>query len=194
MSFLRRLFGGSSREIAWRRAASLVGGRYETGRRFSPDVVQLRIGHAIVTLDIEAGGEDGPTYTRMRAPYVNPNRFRFEIYRRTMFSRLGTAFGMQDIIIGDTSFDDDFIIKSTSEEGVRSLLADERIRGLIRIQPEIHFGVSDGGSVFKRFPDGVDELHFRAPVVITDPERLVHLFELFQEVLPKLVELSLIHI
>jgi len=144
------------------------------------------VGHSIVTLDIDSSGDDGPTYTRMRAPYVNPDGFRFEIYRRTMFSRLGVALGMQDIIIGDRRFDDDFVIKSTSDEHVRNLLADERIRGLIRIQPQIHFGVSDGGSVFKKFPDRVDELHFRAPMVITDPERLVHLFELFQEVLPKL--------
>lgn len=187
MSFLRRIFGTSSRELAWRRAAELLGARYVTGRRLSPDVVQLKVGHAIVTLDTEAGGDDGPTYTRLRAPYVNPDGFRFEIYRRTMFSRIGVALGMQDIIVGDDSFDDDFVIKSNSELGIRNLLSEERIRGLLRIQQHVHFGVTDGGSVFKKFPDRVDELHFRAPVVITEVDRIVHLFELFQEVLPKLM-------
>ncbi len=139
-----------------------------------------------MTLDVESGGDDALTYTRMRAPYVNPDGFRFEIYRRTMFSRLGVALGMQDITIGDPGFDDDFVIKSTSEDRVRELLAHERIRGLMRIQPQLHMGVSEGGTTFKKFPDRVDELHFRAPVVIKDTERLVHLFELFQEVLPRL--------
>ena len=188
MSFLRRLFGPSSRERAWRRAAELVGARYEGGGRLAPDVVQLHIGHAIATLDTQHGGDDGTTHTRIRAPYVNPGGFRFEIYRRTLFSRLGAALGMQDIIVGDAPFDHDFIIKSTSEGRIRELLAHERIRGLMRIQPQIHIGVRAGGSFLRKFPDRVDVLEYRAPVVITEVERLVRLFELFQEMLPKLIE------
>ena len=51
----------------------------------------------------------------MRAPYMNLERFRFSVYRKTVFSGIGKLFGMQDIEIGDPPFDDSFIVKATDE-------------------------------------------------------------------------------
>ena len=63
-------------------------------------------------------------YTRMRAPYVNPEGFRFTIYRKGVFSDLGKLLGMQDIEVGDPDFDEAFIIKGNDESKVRDLFAD----------------------------------------------------------------------
>ena len=58
----------------------------------------------------------------MRAPYVNPEGFRFTIYRKGLFSDLGKLLGMQDIEVGDPEFDEAFIIKGNDESKVRDAL------------------------------------------------------------------------
>ena len=87
----------------------------------------------VVTLDsfVVPAGKVHIPMTRIRAPYVNPGGFRFTIYRKSIFSGIAKAFGMQDIEIGDSPFDDDFIIKGTDESQVRALLANPRLRELI---------------------------------------------------------------
>src|SRR4051812_26592811 len=66
--------------------------------------VQAHVGPWTVTLDTHTGhtGHAHFTYTRMRAPYVNPEGFRFTVYRNGLFSGLGKFLGMQDIEVGDT--------------------------------------------------------------------------------------------
>ena len=116
----------------------------------------------------------------MRAPYVNPEGFRFTIYRKGVFSDLGKLMGMQDIEVGDPEFDDAFIIKGTDESKVRELFSNRKIRQLIEDQPKIHLAVHDSEGWFgPRFPEDVDELHFQSVGVIKDVERLKALFDLF---------------
>jgi hypothetical protein len=127
----------------------------------------------------------------MRAPFVNPDGFRFAIYRKNIFSGIVKIPGTQDIEIGDSSFDDGFIIRSSSEALVCRLLSTLEIRRLIQQQPSIHFEVKDDeGWLQETFPQGVDELYFRTPGVITDKEQLKSLFNLFAAVLDQLCRLG----
>ena len=67
------------------------------------DKVQITHGEWTVTLDTFAvsTGKTTVVYTRMRAPYVNPDGFRFTVYRRGFFADLGKRFGMQDVEVGN---------------------------------------------------------------------------------------------
>ena len=82
-------------------------------------------------------------FTRMRAPYVNPDGFWFRVYRRGFFSDLGKALGMQDVEVGQPAFDEDFIIQGTDEGKLRQLFANPKIRDLIDAQKDIDFSVKD---------------------------------------------------
>jgi len=70
-----------------------------------------------ITLDTYAvsTGKTVMFFTRLRAPYVNPDRFRFTIYRRGLFSDIAKWLGMQDVVVGHEDFDRDFIIKGTGQ-------------------------------------------------------------------------------
>ena len=61
------------------------------------------------------------SYTRMRAPFINPDNFRFSIYRKGVFSELGKLLGMQDIEVGDPEFDEAFIIKGNARDQCREI-------------------------------------------------------------------------
>ena len=127
----------------------------------------------------------------MRAPYVNPEGFRFTIYRKRILSELFKFFGMQDIEIGDAEFDEAFIIKGTDEARVQNFFADAKLRELIRVQPAIQLKVKDSEGWFgPTFPENVDELHFQVIGVIDDVERLKSLFDLFAAVLEQLCRIG----
>ena len=127
----------------------------------------------------------------MRAPYVNPEGFRFTAYRKGLFSELGKLLGMQDIEVGDPQFDEAFIVKGSDEAKVRELFADPEVRSLILAQPQIRLEVKDGEGWFgPSFPEDVDELHFQVTGVIKEVDRLKALFDLFAAVLDRLCRIG----
>ena len=192
MSILRQIFGPSKNEI-WRQLSDQIGGDFVQSGFFKTSKVEVHHKQWTITLDAytESSGESSQTYTRMRAPYVNKDGFRFTIYRKGFFSELGKLLGMQDIEIGEPAFDDDFIIKGNAETQVQELLSNPRIRSLIEQQPKVYLTVRDDEGWFKtRFPEGVDELYFRVPGVVKDIDRLKALYDLFAEVLNHMCQIG----
>ena len=196
MGFLRKLFGPSKEEI-WRQLCSEIGAQYVQGGFWKGDKVQAHHGQWTITLDTYSESHsDGHTtqyamYTRMRAPYVNKDGFRFTIYRKNIFSGLGKFLGLQDVEVGFPDFDDAFIIKGNDEGRLRELFANPRVRELIEMQPAIHLTVKDDEGWFSTaFPEGVDELCFLVPGVINDVDRLKSLYYLFAETLNQLCHMG----
>ena len=192
MSVLRKWFGPSREEI-WRKLSAEIAGSFVKGGFARPDRVDATHGEWTVTLDTYTVpvGKAYVTFTRMRAPYANPDGFRFTIYRKSIFTGLGKFFGMQDIEVGDSLFDEDFVVQSTDEAKIRILLSAPKLRELISAQKDINFGVKDDEGWFgTKFPDGVDELHFVQTGIIKDAERLKLLYELFAETLDELCRIG----
>ena len=192
MGLLRELFGPSKDEI-WSQLSQELGADYQKGGFFASGKVIVRHQQWEITLDTYtvSDGKTSHTYTRLRAPYVNQDGFRFNIYRKSVFSGLGKALGMQDIEIGDAFFDEEFIIQGEPEDQVRRLLQNADICQRIQNQPDIHFQVKDDEGWFgQKFPEGVDELYFQTYGVIKDQQRLKDLFDLFSLVLEELCRMG----
>lgn len=189
---LRQVFGPSKEEI-WSQLSREIGADYEEGGFFKDGKVVLSHRQWEITLDTYTvhTGKSYVTYTRMRAPFVNRDGFRFKIYRKNIFSGIGKLFSVQDIEVGDAFFDDQFIIQGEPEHMVDRLLSNSVIRQLIQGQPDIHLQIKDDEGWFsKSFPEGVDELYFEVVGVIKDKERLKKLFDLFSAVLDELCRLG----
>lgn len=185
-------FGPSKNEV-WRQLSQEIGAEFIEGGFWKGNKVQVQVKPWTITLDIytESTGETHVTYTRMRAPYVNPEGFRFTVYRKGIFSELGKLLGMQDIEVGDPDFDEAFIIKGSDEFRVRDLFANRQIRQMIQDQPKIRLDVKDSEGWFgPTFPEDVDELRFQVVGVIKDKERLKGLFNLFAAVLDELCRIG----
>jgi hypothetical protein len=192
MALLRAWFG-PSREEVWRQLSTAVEGRYVDGGFLKTDKVEVEHGPWIVTLDTYtvSTGKATIIYTRIRVPYVNPDSFRFSIYRKGLFSDIAKWMGMQDIEIGDPEFDEAFVIKGTDPIKVRSFFTDPTIRRLLAAQPQVLLEVKDDERWFgRKFPEGVDELSFQVVGVIKDIERLKQLFALVAESLDQLCRIG----
>jgi hypothetical protein len=192
MNTLRKLFGPSKGEL-WRQLCAETGADYVQGGFWKRDKVQATHGEWTITLDTYAvsTGKTTMVFTRLRAPYVNPDHFRFTICRRGLFSDIAKWLGMQDIEIGHPDFDRDFVIKGTNESKLRVLFDNSRLRELIAAQPQIHLTVKDNEGLFGAdFPADTDELCFHVRGIIKDVERLKLLFELFAETLDQLCHIG----
>lgn len=188
MGVLKQVFGPSKKEV-WEELSREIKAQYVDGGFWKGDKVIAKVGEWTVTLDTYtvSTGKSSMTYTRMRAPFVNKDGFRFTIYRKNIFSQLGKLFGMQDITIGIPNFDEKYIIKGNSAFKIKELFANSKIRELIEKQPAIYFSVKDDEGWFgASFPEGVDELCFQVVGVIRDLERLKSLYDLFSEILNQL--------
>lgn len=181
---------GPSREEVWKHLCARIGADFIDGGFWKGDKVQAHFKNWTITLDTYtvSTGHAHETFTRIRAPFVSRDEFRFRIYRKTAFSDVGKMLGMQDIEVGHSAqFDDDFIIQGNDEFKIRSLFANQEIRRLIDEQPKIRLELRDDEGFFrKHYPEGVDALYFQVPGVIKDVERLKKLFDLFAEVLEEL--------
>jgi hypothetical protein len=185
---LESLFGPSKDEI-WNRLAQELGkgefikGNFWQGTR---DKVEVEFKNWIITLDTHtvSTGKSTTVFTRIRAPYLNKDGFRFRIYRKMLFSGIAKFFGMQDIEVGYPEFDHNFIIQGNDEQKVKKLFSNQNIRDLINLQPAINFWVRDDEGFFaRRYPEGVDLLSFQVLGVLKDLDRLKNLYELFSETL-----------
>ena len=186
------MFGPSKDEV-WRRLGEEIDADFIDGGFWKGSEVQAHVGPWTVTLDTYTvtTGHAHITYTRMRAPYVNPEGLRFTVYRKGLFSELGKLLGMQDIEVGDPEFDEAFILKGTDESRVRELFTNPEVRALALAQPKIRLTVRDSEGWFgPSFPDDVDELHFQVVGVIKEVERLKALFDLFAAVLDRLCRIG----
>jgi hypothetical protein len=170
-----------------------LGAEYVEGGFAKSDKVQVRVKEWIVTLDtyVVSTGKSHVVFTRMRAPYVNSDNFRFTIHRKGFFTPLGKLLGMQDVEIGVPEFDEAFVIKGNDDAKLRALFSNPKIRQLMESQPKIYLEVRDDEGWFgTHFPEGVDELRFQVVGVIKDIERLKRLFNLFAEVLNHLCHIG----
>jgi hypothetical protein len=191
---LRLALFGPSRSDVWARLAEEIGGTFTKGSWWNArDRVDVTVGAWQVTLNlyIVSTGKSTITYTQFRAPYVNADQFRFRVHRKSIFTPIGKLFGMQDVEIGDAEFDDAFVIKGNNEFKLKQLFSNQRLRDLLRVEKSVYFEVCDDEGWFRqRFPEGVDELRFRALGVLKDIDHLKRLFDLFAETLHTLCHIG----
>jgi hypothetical protein len=193
-SLLRRELFGPIREDIWRQLAAETGASFVEGGFWKGDKVEASHGEWRITLENVLYRKTPATL--LRAPYVNPDGFRFKVYRKQIFSELGKMLGMQDVEVGQPDFDRDFVIQGTDEAKLRRLFANARIRELIAAQPQILFTVKEAPGIFTRDlfadvpPEDVNTLGFLTGGVIQDKERLRLLFDLFAETLEELCRMG----
>jgi hypothetical protein len=182
-------------EQVWAKLNEEIGGAFlhrEKGEgRF--DKIFARIDHWSITLDLhsEPGYRSEVLYTRFRAAYINPDGFRFNIFKADLWDDMSRVVGFQDVEIGEDDFDDHFRIMCSDEKQVKRLFGHRRLKELLKQEPDAHLFVRDSGDWFlDAFPEGVDELVLEVEGEIADLERLARMYAILSEALHALCHIG----
>ena len=136
---LRKLFGPSRDEI-WNLLAQQIGAQFKQGQGWTGrSRVDAQVDQWVVTLDtfIVSTGKSTVTFTRLRAPFVNRDGFRFTITRSGVLGPVARVLGFRDVEVGDAPFNQAFVVKANDEPRVRTFLADPELRGKLALQPTL---------------------------------------------------------
>jgi len=130
-------------------------------------------------------------YARVVSPIKSNDNFRFEIYRKNIFSSIAKIFGAQDIEIGNSKFDKDFIIKANNEFKLKAFLNNKDLRNQIENFERINLQISDRKGIWeKKLPGKEFELSFFIEEPIDDIQNLKSIYFLFIEMLKQLKEIN----
>ena len=181
MGVPRKIFREQQDDV-WQRLSNELGGEFFNKKGRRQDKLTVKADPWTVTVDFhsERGYKSETLYTRLRAPYVNADGFRFSISHQGVFGFIAKMIGLNDIQIGDEAIDRMFKIKATDKEQVVALLSGSRIRALLAGEPGVHIHVRDADTWFvDEFPEGVDELVIEVEGEVNDLARLESLYVLF---------------
>lgn len=180
---------GLIKDAAWHRILNGVGDNLLNHNYLKDQRIELDIGDWAITIDSYSTNEK--TYTRLRAPYINTENFRFKVFRKGFFSNLMKLFGMQDIEIENTAFDENFIIQATDKDKIKALFSDYLIREMIMNLDSVLIQVKEDESWFKdKYPNGIDELYIEVPVLVQDIEQLEVMFLILAKIFQYLCNIS----
>ena len=188
VGMMRKMFHPHEDEI-WAQLSRELEGEFENHQGWSQDRIRVKDGEWTVTLDVhsEPGYRAEILYTRYRAPYVNTDGFRFNIYQETVFSEIAARFSHERAEAGHEEIDKLFTIKTNNTDQLKQLFDSSRLRALLAGEPSVHLFVRESDGVFaEEFPQGVDELVLEVEGEIGDIDRLKGLYVLFATVLQRL--------
>ena len=178
-----------SREVAWTALAERRGGTLVLGKKNKVKEVRFRLEPFELVLDTYtvSTGQSSQVYTRGRILYPMRDKFRFKLYRRSIFSGIGKYFGMQDIEVGHPAVDREYVIKAESPGRIQALLLRS---GVSRSLVILDSGSFETRKFKKRGVDttNIRELRYQSAGVLRDADRLDAVVDLFTETVQHLVK------
>src|SRR5687767_14510955 len=132
------IFGPSHKET-WTKLSEETKAQFVNGNIWNSHKVVLQEKEWTLTLDTFAAhaGKVTVPFTRLRAPFVSKDNFRFKIKNRNFFSAIPDFFGRKNANTGFPDFDKHFVISTTDEYKLQKFFANKTLRELIVGQKEV---------------------------------------------------------
>ena len=127
-------------------------------------------------------------------PFKAKGSFSFDLHNRSLAGDVGKVFGGQDIEIGESEFDHEYIIKGSDEKLVKQIFGSQRVQELIQLQPHIKLFIQDEPKELAEHgtvPPGIHVLAFKDKAAINSYERLTLVHSLMLAVLEEMMACDL---
>jgi len=127
--------------VAWQAASEMLGFSFETGNmRSGPRMAGTIEDHPADAYSYtKSSGKSSNRYTRFTVEFP-PLGVGLQLFRQAGIGQFLKIIGTQDIVIGDPSFDEAFIVKATDPQAARALLTPGRTMALnqiLAVHPEV---------------------------------------------------------
>ncbi|MUV04012.1 hypothetical protein GN157_09855 [Flavobacterium rakeshii] len=183
----------------WNEFAQYINGEYiKNSAWHSAKTIKKYKGHSVIfdnytTYQTVSNTTITQVFTRLTIPLNINYEFSFEIYRKNLITSIGKLFGMQDIEVGHTKFDRDFIIKSNNGFKIKQILNNKEVRESIEQFKGVYITTSKKEGIFgKKLPKSKTELTLYTYDDITDFEMLKAFYDLLTILTDKLESMDYI--
>jgi hypothetical protein len=126
----------------------------------------------------------------MKCDYISLDNFEFRMYEENVLSSISKAIGLQDIQIGDSEFDNKFMLKGSSEPRVKELLASAILKEQILLISEFHLNIRSYTTWFPKNEDNAWEIYYEEHGRLKDKKRITQLFTVFCLFIDRLEEIK----
>jgi len=185
-------FFGKEDDSVWRQFAEEKKGKYApvSDHRVLLKHKEITIAFGAYTHYTVVGHASNPAdYTRGFVEFSSKDDFTFCLRHQGFFENVGKLFGMQDIEIGDSSFDKQFIIKSNDEMRTSLFLSNSIVQDSLQKLRTIRFEITNEEGLWGEKPtDGNYMLYFVSQGKITKIDELNNLHQLFVETIDMLIK------
>jgi len=177
----------------WQEFAEKTNGVFKEGHSWTSDSVEIEYQNWKIVFDNFTlwSGKYSSEVTRIIAPIILKENFRFEIYSEGFIRKIEKLFESQDIQIAYPEFDKAFIIKSNNEFKIKTLLQNKAIRNSILTQKGVNLVISDRKGIWEeKLPENEFELSYFVSHKIQNMETLKSLLLLFKSILNQLHQMD----
>ena len=181
----------SSRKEVWQQFSDEIQATYDKGGVLKNDRIEAAFQNWQIVYDIVTipAGAMILVYTRLRAPFLAKSDFQFRISKKNFLNKIAEKFGKSNLETGDSRIDDNFVIKSNSDEKVKHLLSNEKLKNLLLERSDSDFEISHGyKSVGRQFPKNCDGLSLMVLYESKDKGMLMNFYNMVGEILASLFE------
>ena len=150
----------------FRGAAESLGADFDPGEasffRQRPPSLSLTAEGTRVLVDsyVVSSGKSSTTFSRVRCPWALQPGPALHVRKEHVFHGIGKALGMQDLVVGDASFDEAYVIKGPDPATLRRVVDADTRQALLFQLPRWELRADSEEVVMKRigYTDSVQEL------------------------------------
>ncbi len=197
MNFWTKWNAPRNREM-WKLLAEKIGGKLIEGDTWKEERVILNYRNSIFILDTVLKGHKHKYFeNRIKCVFASTDKFTLKIFLENAFTHAGKIFGINDIELDDSKFDNEFYVKSNDKEKAISFLNSLDLQNLyfaatknLDLMVSIEIRNNDSFFTFQSYPPNTSSLIIRANSEITEIERLITWFNLCKITLDRLIEMG----
>ena len=197
MAFWTKWNAPRNRET-WKLLAEKIGGELIEGDTWKEERVILNYRNSIFILDTVLKGHKHKYFeNRIKCSFVSINKFTLKIFLENAFTHAGKIFGIKDIELNNSKFDDEFYIKSNDKEKAISFLNSLDLQNLyfaatknLDLMVSIEIKNNESFFSFDSYPPKSSLIVIRANSEITEIDRLINWFNLCKITLDRLIEIG----
>ena len=197
MAFWTKWNAPRNREM-WKLLAEKIGGELIEGDSWKEEKVILNYRNSVFILDtVLRGGKHKYFENRIKCVFKSTHKFTLKIFLENAFTHAGKIFGIKDIELNNSKFDDEFYIKSNDKEKAISFLNSFDLQKLyftatknLDLMVSIEIKNNESFFSFDSYPTNLSLIIIRANSEINEMDRLINWFNLCKITLDRLIEIG----
>jgi len=176
---------------AWTKFAKEVNGEYAVGGPTENDTLRIRYKEWTILVYADRKTENY-VVTNMKVPFLHKQKLKLGISAKGYLSQL---LGINGILVGNKSFEKDYLLKSNSVEPLMKLMESQELIRLLMKNPYIKLEIRAGrnGWFGISYPPEISVIHLQYPDEVLERATLKDLSKLLFVLLDRLVEINVAH-